>query len=427
MALTNPQETIDERPVCCEYTSGRVFYGLKNNVYYSQVIEGESVDKLSRCYQQNDPTSDRLSDLLDTDGGTIQVDGATNIIQIAKFRTGIMLYSTNGVWYLSGPDSGFTATNFYLDQVSTSGCVSPESVIIVGDVHFYWSKEGIFTITENEFGKPKTSSIIESTLQSFYNDIPFISKQKSYGSYNSIKKQVEWHYSDSEQTAGTEYKYATEKSLILDIRAGGMWPQEYRSILTEGAGNFIASSVNTTQGSEDYDEVKVIMTVGAPSTVQNYSATFGVKRVLNEFNDFGANYPTAYIETGYDTLDKPSNKKSVPYITTHFLQTEENWVSDGSGGLELDLPSGCQMSAKWDWNSTSSNGRWSPSQQAYRFTRVFTPPSVAGVFDSGERVINTKNKMLGRGQALSIRFEQEAGKDMKLLGYTAQWSVKGRM
>ena len=54
-------------------------------------------------------------------------------------------------------------------------------------------------------------------------------------------------------------------------------------------------------------------------------------------------------------------------------------------------------------------------------------PTGAGVFDSGESVITTKNKMLGRGNALSIRFEQEAGKDMQLLGYTVQFSVKGRM
>jgi hypothetical protein len=54
-------------------------------------------------------------------------------------------------------------------------------------------------------------------------------------------------------------------------------------------------------------------------------------------------------------------------------------------------------------------------------------PSGAGSFNSGEQVITTKNKMLGRGNALSVRFEQEAGKDMQLLGYTTVYSVKGRM
>ena len=430
MALTNPQETIDERPVCCTYASGRVFYGLKNNIYYSQIMEGESIDKLSRCYQQNDPTSERLSDLLDTDGGTLQVGGASSIIQLAKFRTGVLIYSTNGIWYLSGPDTGFTATNFFLNQVSTTGCVSPESVVAVEDVHYFWGQDGIFVVSENDFGRPQVSSVVENTLQSFYNDIPLAAKKKSYGCYNSVKKQVEWHYASTAQSSGTSYRDSADKSLVLDTRAGGLWPQEYNSVLEEASGNFIGASVNTTQSTEDLDEVKVIMTMGAPgASTQNYSITFANKSIQseNQFADFAVAYPAAYIETGYETLDKPSNKKSAPYIVTHFLQTEQNWVSDGAGGFEHDFQSGCTMRAKWDWNNSSANGRWSPPQQAYRFSRTFIAPDVAGVFDSGERVITTKSKMLGRGKALSIRFEQVEGKDMQVLGYTTLFSVKGKV
>ncbi|MGL1886315.1 MAG: hypothetical protein OCD76_07350 [Reichenbachiella sp.] len=425
MALTNPQETIDERPTCCEYAAGRMFYGAKNNVYYSQVMEGESIDKLSRCYQQNDPTSQRLSDLLETDGGTIQIDNATDIIQIKKFRNGVMLYSANGVWYLSGPEKGFNATNFSLDQVSNAGCISPQSVVQVEDSHYYWSSEGIYVIATNQFGEAETTSIIEGSMQSFYNDIAIISKKKVTGVYNKIKKQVEWHYGSDTQTGATEYKCATDKSFLLDLREGGIWPQEYEATLTEALGQFIAGGVNTTQGTEDYDTVKLVITLGSPSSTQNYSIDFGVKNDT-DFQDFSVNIPTAYMETGYESLDKPSNKKTVPYISTHFLQTEENWVSDGAGGFKLDLQSGCQMRAKWDWNNSTDNGRWSPAQQAYRFRRTYIPTGL-GTFDSGEKVITTKNKMLGRGQALSIRFEQEANKDMQLLGYTSQFSIKGKM
>lgn len=425
MALTTPIETIDERPTCCGYTSGRLFYGLKNNVYYSQVLEGESIDKLGFCYQLNDPTSKELSDLLDTDGGTIQIDNATDVVQITKFRGGVMIYCKNGVWLLSGPDSGFTATNFSLEQITNAGCISPESVVVAGDVHYYWSVEGIFAISINEFGTPEATSVVEGTMQSFYNDIPYISKEKATGSYNRIKKQVEWFYCSDTQTGSTEYKYAYDQSLLLDLREGGLWPQEYNATLTEGLGKFIASSVKTTVGTEEYDVVPVVIVTGPPSSTQNYSIDFG-RKVDTDFQDWGSSYPTAYIESGHETLDKPSNKKAVPYTTVHFLQTEENWVSDGAGGFELDKPSGCQMRAKWDWNNSSANGRWSPAQQAYRFRRTYTP-SGAGVFDSGEQVITTKNKVLGRGKALSLRFEQEAGKDMQLLGYTNQFSIKGKM
>lgn len=425
MALTNPQETLDDRPSCCEYAAGRVFYGFRNNIYYSQVMEGESIDKLSRCYQANDPTAEQLSDVLATDGGTIQINNASSINQIKNFRNGVLIYAQNGVWYLSGPETGFKATNFSLDQVSSSGCLSPESVVVVEDTQYYWSSEGIFQVAINQFGKAEATNIVQPTVQSYYSAIGAVERSKSYGVYNRIKKQVEWHYPSLPQTGTTDYREAKDKSLLLDLRTGGIWPQTYNGTLTESVGQFIACPVNTTLANEKSDSVMVVIDLGALTTTQDYSVDFGTKTNV-DFKDLGSDYTTAYIETGYETLDKPSNKKVAPYITTHFKQTEENWADDGLGGLKLDLQSGCQMRAKWDWNNSAANGRWSPAQQAYKFRRV-NVPDVAGPFDSGESVITTKSKMLGRGNALSIRFEQEPNKDMKLLGYTVQYNVKGRM
>jgi len=425
MALTTPIESLDDRPSCCEYATGRVFYGFRNNIYYSQVMEAESIDKLSKCYQANDPTAEQLSDVLATDGGTIQVNDANSIVQIKNFKNGVLIYALNGVWYLSGPDTGFTATNFSLTQVNSSGCISPQSVVVVEDAHYYWSNEGLFSVGVNKFGSAESINIIEGTTQSFYSAIPMTSKKRSYGVYNRIRKQVEWHYSSTDQTGATDYREAKDLSLILDLRTGGVWPQSYNRTKQEAAGQFIACPVNTTQATESQDSVVVVIDAGTVTTTQDYSIDFGLKTDTS-FQDFSTNYTTAYIETGYETLDKPSNKKVAPYITTHFSQTEQNWINDGSGGLTLDFKSGCQMRAKWDWNDSSTNGRWSPAQQAYKFRRV-NVPAAAGAFDSGETVITTKSKMLGRGNALSIRFEQEANKDMKLLGYTVQYNVKGRM
>jgi hypothetical protein len=204
MALTVEIETIDERPVCCEYTSGRMFYGSKNSVYFSQVMEGESIDKLNRCYQQNDPTAEQLSDLVDTDGGTVQIDDAVRIVQIVKFRNGVLVYSTNGVWYLSGPDTGFTATNYSLDKISNSGCLSAESVVAVEDTHYYWSVDGIIAIRTNKYGQAIAANVIEQTSQSYYNSINADSKKKVKGNYNRLKKQVEWFYATTAQDGTTD-------------------------------------------------------------------------------------------------------------------------------------------------------------------------------------------------------------------------------
>ena len=345
MALTNPQEVILARPTCCEYTAGRVFYGQGNTVYYSQVMEGNSISSISECYQQNDPTSEHISDLLATDGGTVQVDNATEIIQIKKFAAGILIYSTNGVWYLGGTEGGFTATNFSLTLVHEAGCVSPQSVVMADATQYYWSDEGIYSISLNEFSVPIAGNIIEGTLQSYYNEIPAVCKGKVVGAYNRVKKQIEWLYPTTAQNGATEYKHANGASLIQDTRTGGIWPQAKNATTLEASGNFLGSLVNTTQGTENNDSMMVSIVLGTPSTTQTYSIQLATKNDIN-FQDFGSNYTTAFIETGYETLDKPSNKKAAPYITTHFLQTEENWVDDGSGGLKLDLQSRCKMRAK---------------------------------------------------------------------------------
>ena len=94
MALTEEIEVVPERPTCCTYAAGRVFYGMNNTVYYGQVIEGESIDGLNKCFQRSDPTAEQLSDLLDTDGGTIPVNGAINIKQIEAFGNGCLLYTS---------------------------------------------------------------------------------------------------------------------------------------------------------------------------------------------------------------------------------------------------------------------------------------------------------------------------------------------
>ena len=425
MALTESIETIDERPTCCTYAAGRVFYGMNNTVYYSQVIEGESVDHLNKCHQMSDPTAEQLADLLATDGGTIPINNAVNIKQIKAFGNGVLVYASNGVWYISGPDTGFTATNFFRKSVSKAGLASPQSVVTVEAEQYFWSREGIYRIAINQTGQVEATSIIEGTLQTFYNDIPVAAREKVSGSYDRIKKQVEWFYGSDTQTGATEYKYAHDLSIIYDVRTQGIWPQQYNSTLTEAAGDFVVGGVRTNLSTIAQEIAYLTITTGTPSSTQTYSVDFAFKTDTG-FQDFGTDYTTAFIEAGYETLDKPSNSKVAPYTYLHFKQTEENFVSDGLGGLKLDLQSGCQLQSQWDWNDSTANGRWGPSQQAYKFRRVYIPLA-AGPFLSGETVVSTKLKVLGRGKALSLRFEQEAGKDMQLLGYTTVYSVKGRM
>jgi len=429
MALTTPIEVINERPTCCTFTSGRMFYGMKNSVYFSQVNENETSDFINRCYQKNDPTAEQLSDLLDTDGGTIQIDNAVEIIQLESIKNGVVVYAKNGVWWISGPDTGFTATNHFVERVSDTGVLSAQGVVVVGNTHYYWSNEGIYSLDINANGDVEETNIIEGSLQTFFNKIPLNSRKRVNGVYDRINKQVEWFYTSVDQANTDDYKFAYDLSLVLDLRTGGMWPQSYIGAKNEAESSsqpfMLLGGVGTKLATTTEEVNYLVMALGVLGASQTYSIHFSNKN-NTEFKDYGTTYTTAYIETGYEALDKPSNKKSAPYITTHFKQTEENFISDGAGGVKLDKQSGCQLRAKWDWANSSANGRWSPNQQAYRFRRIFVPSGV-GVFDSGNDVITTKNKVLGSGKALSLRLEQEANKDFQLLGYTISWSIKGKI
>jgi len=421
MAIAN--ETIDGRPECIAYIAGRIFYGLDSIVYYSQLLEGQSVASASKCYQKNDPTAEQISDILATDGGTIPINGADRIIQMVELLQGVIIFANNGVWYVSGPDGGFTATSFSVKKLTDEGCVGENTVVKAEGSVVYWSRSGIYRISQNKFATVEPENISFDTVQTFFDQISIAQKTTATGFYNKTKKTIEWFYCDTDTK---DNPFLVNKSLSLDTRSKGWFVNKYNSGLdfsAEGTYKSLIGAVPVKEGAleaEDlYMYVKSVVG-GASSTI-----SYGFAEKINEsFQDFGSNFTTAYLDTGFESLGKPSNKKVAPYMTVHFRQTEENWVDLGGGDLDLDKPSSCNVSSKWDWNDTNANGRFGPSQEAYKFRRFYLPDA-AGPFNSGETVVTNKIKIRGRGNALSIRFEQTPGKNFELLGYTVQYNMKG--
>jgi len=423
--MTIANETIDERPVSSVFTAGRIFYLVKNVVYYSQVMEGGSVAFLSKCYQKNDPTAEQLNNILDTDGGTVPINSADRGISLKESSNGVVIFCSNGVWELSGPKSGFKATEFSLRKITDAGCISAQAIVQVEGAYYYWSENKIHQITTNQYSVLEEKSVIDNTIETYYAGITLVGKKYCYGFYNKKDNVIEWAYNNIAEATGPDILRAHTLGLNLNLKTGGWFPTQTNGKVVEDAtvSETLVGGVDTTALRDDGPFFISMRQVGVATPA--YTVKVG-RRDDTTFQDFGSDYPTAYLETGHETLQKPSNAKSAPTLVTHFKQTEENWISDGGGGFELDLPSGCQLRAQWDWNNSDANGRFAPYQQVYRFRRAFTPVQ-AEPFDSGESVITTKNKIRGRGKALSLRFEQEANKDFQLLGYTIQWSIKSKM
>jgi len=133
------------------------------------------------------------------------------------------------------------------------------------------------------------------------------------------------------------------------------------------------------------------------------------------FDGSGENY-SSYLVTGYEIAGDSTRWKQSPYITFHLMRTE-NGFTDVGGVLQEDNPSSCLVTPYWNFADHSNSGKIGSTFQAYRYKRNYIVEDVNDTLDYGLSVITTKNKLRGKGKALSLRIESEAGHDMHLLGW----------
>src|SRR5690606_24686859 len=74
------------RPTAVAFYAGRVFYsgpftsGYNTKIYFTQILERP--EQVNRCYQELDPTSEDIRDLLASDGGVIVIPEVTQVIHM---------------------------------------------------------------------------------------------------------------------------------------------------------------------------------------------------------------------------------------------------------------------------------------------------------------------------------------------------------
>jgi hypothetical protein len=122
----------------------------------------------------------------------------------------------------------------------------------------------------------------------------------------------------------------------------------------------------------------------------------------------------AFLQTGAYTADDSSIHKQVPYLTMHFLRTENGVDSD----LNPEGASSCFIRTMWDWADGYNSNKWSPLMQAYRYRKTYTPTGPEDTFDTGFQIISSRNKLRGRGRAFSLYFETEPLKDCRIIGWS---------
>lgn len=420
--------------------AGRAFYaGLdstKNTdiILFTQLID--SFNQLGECLQQNDPTSEQVSDVLDTDGGTIRIAGAVGIKVLYVIDASLYIFADNGVWRIEGIDGVFSPTGFAVKKITDVGIVSQGSFVIADGSPIWWSKNGIHTLQfDPSSGRPVESNLTIATIQAYWDRIPNEAKNKLTSIFDPVNKRAYWAWPDEGETVESK----VNNILVLDVplKAFYPWYVEDENTNTDaiigieffsgfgaaastldvvtGAGDDVITS-----GGDDVVSIQNLATTGSPAIILIIRDGDTNKMTMGSFTgedflDWGTTNYSSYAEAGYDFMGDLLLKKTAPYITTYMRLTETAWQGNEVDGYRPDKPSSMLVSAFWDFKNSSS----STPQQAYRFKSMPVVDSNNLLnFDYPESVITTRMKVRGKGRSMRIKFESEQGKDFVLLGYS---------
>lgn len=421
--------------------SGRIFYaGLTGSKGTGKILFSKYLDNITesdRCYQQNDPTSEEISDLLDTDGGVISIPEASNILKLHVFGSSIFVFAENGVWQIVGVDGVFKSTEYSISQVSQIGLNNAQSFVSVEGVPMWWSKHGIHTLSFDEVsGRAQEQNISIGTIQKFFEAIDGNARQQCSAVYDETNKRIHWFYPNNNESVISK----KNKVLTLDITLQAFYPwtitdsssntdyilgAEYfpgfgsdfadNDVITLDGDDVIASVrqdnvivSSLTELSQADANIVLMIYDGATSKL-----TMGLFSGTN-FLDWGnANY-SSYAEAGYDFMGDLILKKNAPYVQVYLRPTETGFSGSDELGYTPVRESSLLVSSFWDFRTNTS----SSPQQAYRlkYTPVVNESSL-GTWDYPEKVVTTRLKMRGHGRSMRLRFESEQGKDFVLLGF----------
>ena len=432
--LTTEVETARFRTVAAY--AGRVFYAgidsAKNGgkVYFSRLTD--RMADVGNCFQVYDPTSEIISDLLDTDGGVVSIPDAHNIRKLHVLGASLLVFAENGVWAVAGVDNVFRAAEYAITRISDTGLTNENSFIVADGLPVWWSKTGIYAIQQGEsLNVPTAQNLSLPTIQTFWNKIPNEKKAQVHVEYDKVNQRVFWFYPDA--TESINYKY--NNILVMDLALQAFYPWKIADQDTDtpyiigtsyysGLGS-TATELQVVNGADtivngsddvkatlyrDYlqgdSEIKVLVRDGA--TGKMTFATFRGDTYL----DWGTADYKSYAEAGYDFMGDMTTFKTAPYVTTYMRVTEEGYVASGAG-YDFINPSSCLMSVSWNLTKANSTPR-----EIYKLkdVPVVDPNDLSSIHYPTDTVV-TKSKVRGRGRSMKLRFESAAGKDFHLVGY----------
>lgn len=399
-------------------------------VFYSRTIRSNT--DFLQYYTDADPTSEIDSELVDTDGGFINIPNSGPIHRLIQKDTAMVVFAENGIWLIQGDEGGFRATANQVVKVSDFGVLSGSSVVDVEEAILYWNKGGIYIFgVDKDTGKLSSRSISENTIQTLYNDIDKAAKTNAVGTFDPVNRRVMWMYNDELTYDGLTFRHKYNKELVLDLVLEAFNKNSISTYLDPSPyisgylpmPDFLLRQEGVRSRGDTITKYLTVQFIDPATNAASVSFAYYRDpgfRDWRSLDGVGASF-NSYVLTGYEIMGDSSRTKQATYVTTHFQFTETDAILDGGGNLVAANPSGCIMQAQWDWANHPNSGKWSEEIQAYRLLRAYVIEDV-GPIDYGYKVITNKHRVKGSGKSLSLLFRSDEDKDFYLYGWTTRFT-----
>lgn len=407
------------RPTACAFFAGRVWYAgveasaYTGEVYYTQIIERD--DQLGYCYQANDPSSEHLSDLLDTDGGIARVLDMGNVYKMFATQKALLIFASNGIWSISGSDvASFKATDYTIKKISSNPVSSGLSFVDALGTPIFWTEDGIWTVAY-ESGDFTVVSLSDKKIKQYFKDIPKDSKKWAKGAFNTVDKLIQWVFSSTAPTSvDTQYTY--DSVLTLNTNTGAFYPWTIYSA-TKKVKGIVACSGPTygafdtvIDGSSntviDASGNTVIVFTGAESSSIKFFVAKNISGTTYN-TTFAVAANTAYLDW---VADSESYDYTSSFISGYRVHAEGNREYQANYVTFIctdDTGSSAFVQGVWDFANNTLSKKWSTAQQIYNSTPTYRDYRIRKV------------KIRGWGKALQFRIYSATGVPFNIVGWSA--------
>jgi len=396
------------RPTAVATYAGRIWYagptakGFYGKVYFSQTVE--KIEQIALCHQANDPTSEEFPDLLDTDGGVIDIEDTGEIHYLEPFAFGLLVIAEQGVWLISGDQATtFKPTAFTVTKLSGIKTQGKYSLVVSNGSPFWWTDEGIYTVVADNIANVNVATVTEDTIKSDYVAIPDAAKRSVSGGFDVLSNTLVWGYRDNDKqklllynTKERTFNYWSIQDTVDTTTGQPFQPHhiialtsKYHKTTTDGK-----PSVLPNTWIVPYDVVNNRYTFswfGDRSVAVDWDNTVNTALEARPFD--------AFFRVGYRIHGALVRKFQSPYIFIYLNNTENSVL---------------KFTPYWNFYQKNTYPAITATQEI-RYNPFFDEYVV----------IKRRLRIRGRGDSVVFEFANETGKVFDLLGWATKEIIEG--